>query len=173
MRISRSSRTLMMASCTHLTKCQEFFVGYGTQRQLLAIGRPLKRQRTFKRDCLGGNGTKWHLSVFHPPLTLTFAEVASHNHFVLDRGGKVCNRTAPIIKMPSDATEADHFALLGLLNSSTACFYLKQVSHQKQMMGGDGVVYSPEQRCPINSPELGFRSFPSPSLLRKGHSGIE
>lgn len=63
------------------------------------------------------------------PLSITFAFIATHNHFVLDRGGKVFNRTAPVIKLPATATEADHLALLGLLNSSTACFWLKQVSH--------------------------------------------
>ena len=63
-------------------------------------------------------------------MTITFAFVATHNHFVLDRGGKVFNRTAPVIKLPESATEDDHLALLGVLNSSTACFWLKQVSHK-------------------------------------------
>ena len=61
------------------------------------------------------------------PLCITFAEVATHNHFVLDRGGKVFKQTAPVIKLPADATEADHLTLLGLLNSSVACFWMKQV----------------------------------------------
>ena len=65
------------------------------------------------------------------PLSITFGEIATHNHFVLDRGGKVFKQTAPIIKLKSDATEADHINLLGVLNSSTACFYLKQICHNK------------------------------------------
>ncbi len=65
------------------------------------------------------------------PLTIVFAEVATHNHFVLDRGGKVFKQTAPVIKLPAEATEEDHLGLLGLLNSSTACFWLKQVCHNK------------------------------------------
>jgi hypothetical protein len=69
-------------------------------------------------------------------LSIAFAFVATHNHFVLDRGGKVFNRSAPIIKLPSDATEDDHLALLGLLNSSTACFWMKQVCAGKHK--GDG-----------------------------------
>ncbi len=67
------------------------------------------------------------------PLTITFAFVATHNHFVFDRGGKVFNRTAPVIKLPVHATEDDHLGLLGLLNSSTACFWLKQVCFNKGM----------------------------------------
>ena len=65
------------------------------------------------------------------PLSITFAEVATHNHFVLDRGGKVFKQTAPVIKLPANATEDDHLGLVGLLNSSTACFWLKQVCHNK------------------------------------------
>jgi hypothetical protein len=64
-------------------------------------------------------------------LSIVFGEVTTHNHFVLDRGGKVFNRTAPVIKLPAEATEGDHLALLGLLNSSTACFWLKQACHSK------------------------------------------
>ena len=63
--------------------------------------------------------------------TITFAFVATHNHFVLDRGGKVFNRTAPVIKLTTNASEDDHLGLLGLLNSSTACFWLKQVCFNK------------------------------------------
>ena len=70
------------------------------------------------------------------PLSITFAFVATHNHFVLDRGGKVFNRSAPVIKLSPDATENDHLGLLGLLNSSSACFWMKQVFHNK---GGGGI----------------------------------
>jgi hypothetical protein len=65
------------------------------------------------------------------PLSITFAEVATHNHFVLDRGGKVFKQTAPIIKLPPTATEEYHLALLAYLNSSTACFWMKQVCFPK------------------------------------------
>lgn len=65
------------------------------------------------------------------PNSITFAFVATHNHFVLDRGGKVFNRSAPVIKLPAEASEDEHLRLLGLLNSSTACFWMKQVFHNK------------------------------------------
>ena len=57
------------------------------------------------------------------PRSLAFAFVATHNHFVLDRGGKVFKQSAPVIKLPAGATEDDHLGLSGLLNSSTACFW--------------------------------------------------
>ena len=62
---------------------------------------------------------------------ITFAFVATHNHFVLDRGGKVFKQSAPVIKLPANASEDDHLGLLGLLNSSAACFWMKQVFHNK------------------------------------------
>lgn len=73
---------------------------------------------------------------FRSPLSIAFAEVATHNHFVLDRGGKVFKQTAPVIKLPAGAGEDDHWGLLGLLSSSAACFWLKQVSHNKGEGGG-------------------------------------
>ncbi|MGB8843779.1 MAG: BREX-2 system adenine-specific DNA-methyltransferase PglX [Aliidongia sp.] len=65
------------------------------------------------------------------PFTIAFGFVVTHNHFIFDRGGKVFNRSAPVIKLPAGASEDDHLGLLGLLNSSTACFWLKQISHNK------------------------------------------
>jgi len=62
---------------------------------------------------------------------IAFAFVATHNHFVLDRGAKVFNRSAPVIKLPREASEDEHLGLLGLLNSSLACFWMKQTFHNK------------------------------------------
>ncbi len=67
---------------------------------------------------------------------LVFGEIATHNHFVFDRGGKVCDRTAPVIKLAFGACESEFLSLLGLLNSSSACFWMKQVMANK---GGGGI----------------------------------
>jgi hypothetical protein len=83
---------------------------------------------------LGRTWWEWNRFLTHrfrQPLSIAFAFVATHNHFVFDRGGKVFKNSAPLIKLPSNATEDDHLALLGLLNSSTACFWMKQVFHNK------------------------------------------
>ncbi len=87
-------------------------------------------------------GLKWYeFSMFFPrrhesPLSITFAFVATHNHFVLDRGGKVFNRSAPVIKLAAGASEEEHLRLIGLLNSSTACFWMKNMMCGKHK--GDG-----------------------------------
>ncbi|GAA1837111.1 BREX-2 system adenine-specific DNA-methyltransferase PglX [Pseudonocardia alni subsp. carboxydivorans] len=70
------------------------------------------------------------------PLSIAFAFVATHNHFVLDRGGKVFKQSAPVIKLPAAASEDDHLALIGLLNSSVACFRMKEKNYAG---GGDPV----------------------------------
>ncbi|WP_422771850.1 BREX-2 system adenine-specific DNA-methyltransferase PglX [Plantactinospora sp. WMMC1484] len=71
-------------------------------------------------------------------LSIAYAEVATHNHFGLDRGGRLFKQTAPVIKLPEEVGEREHLALLGCLNSSTACFWLKQVSHDKGIRGEGG-----------------------------------
>jgi hypothetical protein len=63
--------------------------------------------------------------------SLVFPLVATQNNFVLDRGGKIFKHSAPIIKLSAAADETEHLALLAVLNSSTACFWMKQVFHNK------------------------------------------
>lgn len=99
--------------------------------------RSLLRQRKMFGKTPEEHGKRWfeliHLAEdrYFAKHLITFAEVATHNHFALDRGGKVFKQTAPVIKLLPGATEAEYLALLGLLNSSTACFWIKQVFHCK------------------------------------------
>ncbi|MFL0026932.1 BREX-2 system adenine-specific DNA-methyltransferase PglX [Streptomyces sp. NBUL23] len=80
---------------------------------------------------------RWVAERYRSPLTITFAFVSTHNHFVLDRGGKVFNRSAPVIKLQEGVSQEKHLQILGLLNSSTAGFWLRQVSHDKGRPGAD------------------------------------
>ena len=65
--------------------------------------------------------------------------------FTDDRGGKVFKQSAPVIKLPQGASEDKHLEVLGVLNSSTACFWLKQNSHGKGNGGiGGGIGDEPE-----------------------------
>ena len=105
-------------------------------------------------------------SAYDTPLSITFAEVATHNHFVLDRGGKVFKQTAPVIKLPADATEADHLSLLGVLDSSVACFWMKQVFYLKggDKVGQDGARVRKslwDERIQISG--TGLKHFPLPA----------
>ncbi|MGW7002050.1 BREX-2 system adenine-specific DNA-methyltransferase PglX [Streptomyces sp. NPDC054933] len=97
--------------------------------------------------------------------TICHAEVSTHNHFVLDRDGKMLNRSAPITKLPENASEEDHFAILGLLNSSTACFWFRQVNQPKSGGGvGRGVQDEAwEERYGFRSGNV--KSLPVPAIL--------
>jgi hypothetical protein len=64
-------------------------------------------------------------------LLITFSNVASHNHFAIQRDAWLNNAHAPVIVLPEDAEEADYLALCGILNSSIACFWMKQVFFPK------------------------------------------
>jgi hypothetical protein len=79
---------------------------------------------------------RWIAHRYKARFRIIFAFVATHNHFVLDRGGLVFNRHSPTIVLPEDAGEDEYLGLLGLLNSSIACFWAKQVAHNK---GGGGI----------------------------------
>ena len=111
---------------------------------------------------------RWIPERYASSLSLTFAFVSTHNQFVLDRGGKVFNRHAPLIKLSARATEDDHLALLGLLNSSVACFWMKQVFYPKATASGD---ISTEKGKPENNryefAATGMGAFPVP-LPAKG-----
>lgn len=65
---------------------------------------------------------------------IAFADVCTHNHFAVPPAGVVCTSHAPVIALPAN----DRERVLGLLNSSTACFWFKQVLSGKHM--GDGGV---------------------------------
>ena len=108
--------------------------------------RTLKERRDFG-NYIEDRGLRWYEhSMFFPErfkarIGIAFAEVATHNHFVLDRGGKVFKQTAPVIKLPAGSSEDEHLGLLGLLNSSVACFWFKQVGHCKGNGGiGGGIA---------------------------------
>ncbi len=111
----------------------------------------------------------WEHSMFFPnryrtPLSIAFAFVATHNHFVLDRGGKVFKQSAPIIKLPPEASEDDHLALLGLLNSSVACFWLKQVCHNKGATSDRGVLQDDPEKFRFEFDGTKLLQFPIPAL---------
>lgn len=116
-------------------------------------------------------GLRWFdHSMFFPDrfalrMSIAFAAIATHNHYVLDRGGKIFKQSAPAIKLPEFATEDDHLALLGVLNSSAGCFWIKQVCQPKSGSGiGRGIQDEPwEERYDCSSARIEL--FPLPRDL--------
>lgn len=142
-------------------------VNSGYNRLIWPLRNTLRKRSMFKKT-VEEHGYRWDQymqfieSRVRSKFLIPFAEVASHNHFVLDRGGNVFKQTAPVIKLHDSATEAQHFMLLGLLNSSTACFWMKQVSHQKQMTGGDGVRVDSRAKVPYQFAGTALKKLPIP-----------
>jgi hypothetical protein len=90
---------------------------------------------------LGGTheeiGLTWfEWSRFHPERLratskMGTANIATHMHCAVDRGFRVFDVTGPLIKLPDSIDENEQVAITGILNSSTCCFWLKQVCHNK------------------------------------------
>lgn len=118
-------------------------------------------------------GLKWYefgrltAHKLQTPYSVVFASVATHNHFCLDRGGRVFHQSAPIIKFSEDLKAEQIYTILGLLNSSVACFWMKQVFYPKATATGDisSVKGKPEaNRYDLSS--TGLEKFPVPSDLQ-------
>ncbi|WP_405624107.1 BREX-2 system adenine-specific DNA-methyltransferase PglX [Streptomyces sp. NBC_01396] len=105
------------------------------EESLLWRGRKVLRSTLYFGETKEERGIAWSDYAFSKrnrlssPRLLTFSFVATHNHFVLDRGGRVSNKSAPVIKLHDGAQEEAYLRLLGVLNSSIAGFWMKQVSH--------------------------------------------
>jgi hypothetical protein len=140
-------------------------------------GRFLWRYRTLAKNVASFGGRtreqdgenwwewyRWQRERYETPFRITFAFVATHNHFVLDRGGKVFNRSAPIIKLPKGATEDDHLVLLAYLNSSTACFWMKQVLFEKSSQNYVGDVRDKPERIHYEFAGTALQALPMPTL---------
>jgi hypothetical protein len=67
---------------------------------------------------------------------IAYSDMSVANRFVLDESGAAYNRHAPIVRLRKSALEDDYFDLLGVLNSSTACFWLQQVCYNRGEGGG-------------------------------------
>ncbi|WP_322753660.1 BREX-2 system adenine-specific DNA-methyltransferase PglX [Frankia sp. Cas3] len=75
---------------------------------------------------------------YRTSMSIVYAFKVSHNHFVLDRGENVFKQTAPLINLMEGASEEDHLSLLGVLNSSTVCFWLRE---NTQHQGGGSAAH--------------------------------
>ncbi|RGC69887.1 hypothetical protein C5N14_05620 [Micromonospora sp. MW-13] len=150
----------------------------GVLRRLWPLRESLWARRTFAKLSYKEEGRPWwgwhqvasqRLGV---SLCICFAFVATHNHFVLSRGAKLFNRHAPMIKLRREATEDDHLRLLGVLNSSTACFWLKQVSHNKGNGGIGGGIGDEDWEPRYEFTGTKLQEFPLPKTYPLGRARV-
>jgi len=134
-----------------------------------------------KRKMFGKNpeqhGISWYsymqhiISMYRSEFWITYAEVATHNHFTLCSGGHVYKQTAPVIKLPVESGEDDYVRLVTYLNCSLCCFWMKQVSHQKQLTGGDGVRVEFVSKVPYQFSGTALKNLPIPVGFLDGAFG--
>jgi hypothetical protein len=100
------------------------------------------------------------LQNFSNKTLITFPNVATHNHFVTAGSTQPFNSTAMVIELRATIDENSLLSLIGLLNSSTACFWIKQVFQTKGSSGIGRGVYDEawERFYQING--TGLEDFP-------------
>ena len=138
-----------------------------------ALRADLATRKTFSGQTYEQDGRPWFDYHQFPkdraasPLSIAYAEITTHNYFALDKSGAVFNRSAPVINLPAGASETDHLGLLGLLNSSVAGFWLKQVCHNKGSQGiNEGVKSEAWERfIQANGTKVGQLPIPSEKPL--------
>lgn len=88
--------------------------------------------RSYLED--GRRWYSWHHITETPrahPWSLIFPWVSTHNHFAVLRERAAPLNSAPVLRLPDTASDSDVIQLTALLNSSLACFWLKQYSNSK------------------------------------------
>lgn len=94
------------------------------------------------------------------PLTISFAFVSTHNHFSILCNGEAFNRSAPVIKLPADNERSKYCSIVGLLSSSSACFWMKQILHNKGNRGIGGGITDETWEQFYEFSATGLQSFP-------------
>ncbi len=83
------------------------------------------------------HGIEWFEFIFvaderiSAPQLIAWPEVSTHNRFVVADRGSVFKHAVQLLRLKESASIDDHIQLTGLLNSSVACFWLKQICHNK------------------------------------------
>ncbi|MGH9197418.1 MAG: BREX-2 system adenine-specific DNA-methyltransferase PglX, partial [Acidimicrobiia bacterium] len=108
---------------------------------------------------------RWVAERYATPEMLAFSHVATHMHVGFSDQGMTYNQHAPVIKLAEGATEEQHLELLGVLNSSTACFWLKQVCHDKGNRGEGGGITSAGWERFFEFTGTKLQEFPLPAAL--------
>ena len=94
--------------------------------------------------------------------SICYAGITTHNHFSINVSRRVFRETAPVITLNLPVAFEDYVGIVGLLNSSTCAFWLRQVCFPK---GGSGINCGIkdeawEQRFAFNAANVG--GFPLP-----------
>jgi hypothetical protein len=137
--------------------------------QFLWLYRTQLAQRVAFGQTQTQRGLRWHdySMLFERRLRtssrITFANVATHNHFVAAVQDGIYNAHAPVCLL---RPEVDVPAILSVLNSSVACFWLRQVMKDKGLGGIGGGIGDElwERRLEYSSERLLELPLPTTSI---------
>jgi hypothetical protein len=137
------------------------------------------RARTVFGKTLEQMGRPWyeHLEHYVSKLDgaggIAFPNVSTHNHFVLESSLRLYNSHTPIIKFKDVTTKETILGILGILNSSLACFWIKQVFSPKSTSSKD--VGRNKDKPESNRYEIsvrGIEDFPLPEESQLNSSQV-
>ncbi|CAO3424898.1 BREX-2 system adenine-specific DNA-methyltransferase PglX [Azospirillum doebereinerae] len=94
------------------------------------------------------------------PMSITYSFVSTHNHFALSDNGSVFNRSSPVVKLKDNENISEYHSITGILNCSTACFWMKQVFHNKGNRGIGGGITDEAWEQFYEFTSTGLQSFP-------------
>ena len=126
-------------------------------------------------------GKPWYVFMFtHEPRfaatrALVFADVSTHNNFVLVGGDLLLNRHAPLVLLRDGSTDGPYIEVAGILNSSVAAFWLRQVCFPRggNPVGNEGARVRPEAwdvYLDLDSTKL--KQFPLPAVRPSTMAGL-
>lgn len=112
-------------------------LGVSLRDYLFAFKSTLESRHTFANQTFKQAGRGWYefermnANKYSTPRFITFAHIATHNHFVFVDQKRVFGRHAQVVKLASAASDAEHHLLSGFLNTATALFWFKLVCFNK------------------------------------------
>ncbi|MFE3410398.1 BREX-2 system adenine-specific DNA-methyltransferase PglX [Streptomyces mirabilis] len=117
-------------------------VGSAWAKNLWAVKQLLGSLADFSGKTRFDSGTpwwswyRWTQSRAGASRTVVLSKVATHNHAALNVSGVITTQHMPAVAVEDGVSDEVVAGLTALLNSSSACFWLKQVCHNK---GGGGI----------------------------------
>jgi hypothetical protein len=132
-----------------------------TLRLLWRFRTELSQRRAFGKSQLE-RGLPWYAysmlfaDRFRSTRQITFSNVNTHNHFAMATGNVIFNAHAPVLIPSQQLPQTELLKLLGVLNSSISCFWIRQVFQPKGGGGiGRGISTEPwEVRLEIDTTKL-------------------
>jgi hypothetical protein len=154
----------MLALAPYSKDTQEPFEGEESAawvRYLWPYRAVLTQQKHFNSTSfLAGAGwwkwSFWREGARQSSLTLISPVISSYNHFVAERGGRLTAGTVLKIELRDGASEEDLLVLLAYLNTSAACFWMKQnlFSRERNLRRPHAFKVHPEENLYDFSPRL-------------------